>query len=88
MNLVMASSPQAARSPADIVEKPGPPDPVKQAIEHFVSTGGGQASDPNADQTEKTIRDWVKQVCPLPGRSHGPAQSQFLTLSDLRPRTG
>jgi hypothetical protein len=64
MNLIMASSPQAARSPADILEKPGPPDPVNQAIEHFVSTGGVQASDPNADQTEKSIRDWVKQVCP------------------------
>jgi hypothetical protein len=64
MNLIMASTPQAARSPADILGKPGPPDSVKQAIEHFVSTGGVQASDPSADQAEKTIGDWVKQVCP------------------------
>ena len=64
LNLTMASTTQAARSAADVLEKQSPPDPVKQAIEHFVSTGGVQASDPNADQADKTISVWVKQVCP------------------------
>jgi hypothetical protein len=64
MNLTMATTPQAARSAADILEKANPPDPVKQAIEHFVSTGGVQGSDPTADQMDKTIKDWRKQVCP------------------------
>jgi hypothetical protein len=36
MNLIVASTPQAARSAAEILEKPSPPEPVKQAIEHFV----------------------------------------------------
>ncbi len=64
MNLIMATSTQAARSAADILEKANPPDAVKQAIEHFVTTGGVQGSDPNADQMDKTIGDWRKQVCP------------------------
>jgi hypothetical protein len=63
MNLLMALNPQDARSPADILEKSSPPDPVKQAIEHFVSTGGVQSSDLNADQMNKTIDDWTRQVC-------------------------
>jgi hypothetical protein len=64
MNLIMASTSQTARSAADILEKSSPPDSVKQAIEHFVSAGGVQASDPTADQADKTIGDWIKQVCP------------------------
>ncbi|MGO9511716.1 MAG: hypothetical protein ACLPXZ_31920 [Mycobacterium sp.] len=46
MNLTMATTPQAARSAADILEKANPPDSVKQAIEHFVTTVGVQASRP------------------------------------------
>ena len=64
MNLIVATTPQAARSAADVLEKSNPPDVVKQAIEHFVSTRGVQGSDPNADQMDKTIGDWRKQVCP------------------------
>jgi hypothetical protein len=64
MNLTMATTPQAARSAADILEKQNPPDQVKQAIEHFVTTVGVQGSDPTADQMDKTISDWRKQVCP------------------------
>jgi hypothetical protein len=63
MDLVMAVDPQDARSSADILEKSSPPDLVKQAIEHFASTGGVQSSDPNADQMNKTIDDWIRQVC-------------------------
>src|ERR1700676_1073698 len=64
MNLTMATSTQAARSAADILEKSNPPDTVKQAIEHFVTTVGVQASDPNADQMDNTISVWRRQVCP------------------------
>ena len=42
MNLTMATSTQAARSAADILEKSNPPDTVKQAIETATKKAGSK----------------------------------------------
>ena len=63
-NLMVASKPESARSSADTLEKYGPPDPVKAAIEHFVTTVGAQPNDPDLDPNRDLITGWVKQICP------------------------
>lgn len=61
---MLARKPEDARSSADTLEKYGPPDSVKAAIEHFVTTVGAQPNDPDLDTNRDTITGWVKQICP------------------------
>jgi hypothetical protein len=49
---------------ADTLEKYNPPAQVKDAIEHFVTTGGAHFDDPDYTTNNKLVADWVKQVCP------------------------
>jgi len=63
-NLMIATSADKARANADTLEKYSPPDPVKAAIEHFVTTVGAQPNDPELDANRNLITDWLKQVCP------------------------
>jgi hypothetical protein len=68
-NLDLATSTTAddARKAGDAFEKYDLPGEVKDAVEHFVGTNGAQFDDPDYDKYNKTIDDWVKQVCPLGG---------------------
>ncbi len=63
-NLMVAQKPEDARRFADTLEKYGPPDPVKAAIEHFVTTVGAQPNDPDIDANRDLITGWLKQICP------------------------
>src|ERR1700757_3100367 len=63
-NLMLASKADTARKNADALEKYDPPDSVKAAIEHFVTTVGAQPSDPDLDAQRTLIANWLKQICP------------------------
>lgn len=63
-NLMVARKPEDARRAADTLEKYGPPDQVKAAIEHFVTTVGAQPDDAALDTNRDLITNWVKQLCP------------------------
>jgi hypothetical protein len=63
-SLIMFTKPENARKYADTLEKYDPPDSVKSAIEHFVTTGGAQPSDPDLDAQRTLIANWLKQICP------------------------
>jgi hypothetical protein len=63
-SLMLAGKPEDARKNADILERYNPPDAVKAAIEHFVTTVGVQPNDPDADATRAPITSWLKQMCP------------------------
>ncbi|MBI3689978.1 MAG: hypothetical protein HY239_04755 [Mycolicibacterium aromaticivorans] len=60
----MATSADKARANADTLEKYSPPDPVKAAIEHFVTTVGAQPTDADLDANRNAITDWLKGICP------------------------
>lgn len=64
-NLMVASKPETARKAADTLEHYSPPDAVKAAIEHFVTTVGAQPSDPTLDANRSSIANWLKQICPM-----------------------
>jgi hypothetical protein len=61
---MVASKPENARKYADTLEKYGPPDPVKAAIEHFVTTVGARPDDPDLNSNRDLITGWLKQICP------------------------
>jgi hypothetical protein len=63
-DLLAANDKDAARKAADTLEKYNPPGSVKDAIEHFVTTGGAHFDDPDYTKNNKTLSNWVKQVCP------------------------
>lgn len=63
-NLMVAAKPENARKAADTLEKYSPPDPVKAAIEHFVTTVGAQPNDPDLNSNRDLITGWIKQICP------------------------
>ena len=63
-NLMIATKAENARKNADTLEKYDPPDSVKAAIEHFVTTVGAQPSDPDLDAQRTLIANWLKQMCP------------------------
>ena len=63
-NLMVAQKPEDARRFADTLEKYSPPDPVKAAIEHFVTTVGAQPNDPDLTANRDALTGWIKQVCP------------------------
>jgi hypothetical protein len=61
---MMSTKPEGARKNADILEKYNPPDEVKAAIEHFVTTGGATPGDPDSQTNDHLIANWLKQMCP------------------------
>lgn len=63
-DLMLATKAENARKNADALEKYDPPDTVKAAIEHFVTTVGAQPSDPDRDAQRTLIANWLKQMCP------------------------
>ncbi len=63
-NLMVAQKPEDARKFADTLEKYGPPETVKAAIEHFVTTVGAQPNDPDLNANRDALTAWIKQVCP------------------------
>jgi hypothetical protein len=63
-SLMLATKAETARKNADALEKYDPPDSVKAAIEHFVTTVGAQPSDPDLDAQRTLIANWLKQICP------------------------
>jgi hypothetical protein len=65
LNLAVATSAEEARQAADAFAKYDPPAPVTEAIDHFVATGGVHIDDPDFDEYNGRIDDWVKVVCPL-----------------------
>jgi hypothetical protein len=63
-DLLATSDKDAARNAANTLEGYNPPAPVKDAIEHFVGTGGAHFDDPDYAKNHKILDDWVKAVCP------------------------
>ena len=63
-NLMVAGKTEDARKYADTLEKYSPPDPVKAAIEHFVTTLGAQPNDPDLNANRDLVTGWIKQICP------------------------
>jgi hypothetical protein len=63
-NLMVAGKTEDARKYADTLEKYSPPDPVKAAIEHFVTTVGAQPNDPDLNANRDLVTGWIKQICP------------------------
>jgi outer membrane murein-binding lipoprotein Lpp len=63
-DLSTATDKDVARKAADTLERYSPPSDVKDAIEHFVGTGGAQFDDPDYMKYNKTLSGWVKGVCP------------------------
>jgi hypothetical protein len=64
LDLSVAGSKAEARTAADTLEGFNPPDDVKAAIEHFVSTDGAQFDDPDYSKDDDLIQKWVHQLCP------------------------
>ena len=64
-DLMVADSPEKARAAADALENYGPPHLVRNAIEHFVTTLGAQADDPDNSSMAYLLNDWVHQLCPM-----------------------
>lgn len=64
LDLAVAKNAADAQKAADKFGKYNPPAPVQEAIDHFVGTKGIQPGDPDFDEFNKRIDDWVKQVCP------------------------
>ncbi|OBA62597.1 hypothetical protein A5647_06860 [Mycobacterium sp. 1100029.7] len=63
-DLLTASDKEGVRKAADTLERYNPPSNVKDAIEHFVTTGGAHFDDPDYTKNNKLVSDWVKGVCP------------------------
>lgn len=63
-SLMLSTKPDNARKNADVLEKYNPPDAVKAAIEHFVTTVGATPGDPDLDANRTLIANWLKQMCP------------------------
>jgi hypothetical protein len=63
-DLLTASDKDGVRKAADTLEKYNPPSNVKDAIEHFVTTGGAHFDDPDYTKNNKLVSDWVKGICP------------------------
>jgi hypothetical protein len=64
LDLLAASDEEAARKAADTLEVYNPPGSVKNAIEHFVNTGGAHFGDPDYAKNHKTLDEWITKVCP------------------------
>jgi hypothetical protein len=66
LDLSAASNAQDARTAAETLEKYEPPQSARDAIEHFVQTGGAQFDDPGYKSNNDALDKWVHQVCPRP----------------------
>ena len=64
LDLSAASNAQDARAAADVLEKYEPSESARDAIEHFVQTGGAQFDDPGYKKNNDALDGWVHQVCP------------------------
>ena len=64
LDLSAASNAQDARTAADVLEKYTPSASARDAIEHFVQTGGAQFDDPGYKKNNDALDTWVHQVCP------------------------
>jgi hypothetical protein len=64
LDLSAASNAQDARTAADVLEKYEPSESARDAIEHFVQTGGAQFDDPGYKKFNDALDGWVHQVCP------------------------
>jgi hypothetical protein len=64
LDLSAASNAQDARTAADILDKYEPSESARDAIEHFVETGGAQFDDPGYKKFNDALDAWVHQVCP------------------------
>jgi hypothetical protein len=64
LDLSAASNAQDARTAADVLEKYTPSASARDAIEHFVQTGGAQFDDPGYKKFNDALDAWVHQVCP------------------------
>jgi hypothetical protein len=64
LDLSAASNVQDARAAADVLEKYEPSESARDAIEHFVQTGGAQFDDPGYKKNNDALDGWVHQVCP------------------------
>lgn len=65
LNLAVADNAEEARAAADVIAGFNPPASVIEALEHFVATGGVQFDDPEFNEFNSRIDNWVKAVCPL-----------------------
>ena len=63
LDLLTASTRMPLKA-ADTLEGYNPPSKVRDAIEHFVTTGGAHFDDPDYTKNNKLVKDWVEQVCP------------------------
>lgn len=64
LDLAVASTGEDAKAAADVLGKYTPPVSVREAIDHFVATEGQQFDDPDFDDLNDRIDNWVKKVCP------------------------
>jgi hypothetical protein len=64
LDLAVANNSEDAQRPADVFGRYNPPASVREAIDHFVETGGVQYDDPDYDEYNDRIDAWVKAVCP------------------------
>jgi hypothetical protein len=65
LDLAVANNAEDAKKAADIFAKYNPPPDVQEAIDHFVSTEGAQFDDPDYQEFNTRIDEWVKVVCPM-----------------------
>jgi hypothetical protein len=65
LDLAVAKNTEDAKKAADIFAKYNPPPDVQEAIDHFVSTEGAQFDDPDYQEFNTRIDEWVKAVCPM-----------------------
>ena len=64
--LTFTTSTDSVRQKADVLEKLGPPDQVKAAIEYFATNGGVQKQGNSADDDKNgnIIQSWLTPMCP------------------------
>jgi hypothetical protein len=65
LDLAVANNAEDAKKAADVFAKYNPPPDVQEAIDHFVSTKGAQFDDPDYQEFNTRIDEWVKVVCPM-----------------------
>jgi hypothetical protein len=65
LDLAVAKNTEDAKKAADVFAKYNPPPDVQEAIDHFVSTEGAQFDDPDYQEFNTRIDEWVKAVCPM-----------------------
>jgi hypothetical protein len=64
LELSIATTTADGQRAAAIFAKYHPPPDVRQAVDHFVSARGAHSDDPDFDESNRRIDDWVAAVCP------------------------